>query len=411
MMKAQEIARYARAIDDLLRQRGIRASVCEAHVQTRMLTFVVRPEFGQPVDALPRLANDLAAALAADNVTVLRRGSMVHVTMPNPEARPLLLRELLDNLHAVPANTCMSVLGSTDDGAPLLLRLTSPDVAHVLVAGTTGSGKTALLRTIAASLAYYTSSAAMRMVAVGVRLRCLNAIPHIAKAVIEDETIAVQTLAGLVRLMEQRDRENQSEPRIIVIIDELADMMMIGGAEAEYNMTRLLQRGRGVGIHIIAATQKPTAAVIGSLVKANFPVRLVGKVASADDALVAAGQRGSGAERLSGRGDFIAVAEGRLHRFQAAFISEDEMNDLVYADDKHARPFALEIPRAVNCITFPSPQLDDAREVEIAEMARRLRGSGWKRGDSLRAACRALGEAEGGRRFDLVREAARRVAS
>jgi DNA segregation ATPase FtsK/SpoIIIE and related proteins len=153
-------------------------------------------------------------------------------------------------------------------------------------------------------------------------------LPHLARPVIRDPAEAVEALGSLVRLMEVRSRE-YGPSSVALVIDELADLLMVAGAEAERPLTRLLQRGREAGIHVIAATQKPTAAVIGSLVKANFPVRLVGKVTSPEDARVATGWKGTGAERLLGRGDFIAVAEGQLHRFQAAYIAPEEVSQVV----------------------------------------------------------------------------------
>jgi S-DNA-T family DNA segregation ATPase FtsK/SpoIIIE len=104
---------------------------------------------------------------------------------------------------------------------------------------------------------------------------------------------------------------------------------MVGGKDVQWALTRLTQRGREAGIHIVAATQKPTTAVLGSLVKANFPVRLVGRVTSVEDARTATGWSGTGAERLMGRGDFLAVAEGRVIRFQAAHVSAAEIQEVV----------------------------------------------------------------------------------
>ena len=108
----------------------------------------------------------------------------------------------------------------------------------------------------------------------------------------------------------------------------LADLMMMGGKEIERSLTRLLQRGRGAGIHIVACVQKPTVAIIGSLVKSNFPVRIVGSVASPEDAKVASGLAGTGAERLLGRGDFLVVAQGQVMRLQAAYVSSQEIQEL-----------------------------------------------------------------------------------
>jgi S-DNA-T family DNA segregation ATPase FtsK/SpoIIIE len=133
----------------------------------------------------------------------------------------------------------------------------------------------------------------------------------------------------MVEEMVRRDRENISEPRVVIFIDEVADLMEQGGKAMDRLMTRLTQRGRSAGLHIIACTQKPLAASIGSLTRSNFPVRLVGSVASADDAKIAAGIPGTGAEKLLGRGDFVLVAKGHVTRFQAAYVGEEEIRQIV----------------------------------------------------------------------------------
>jgi S-DNA-T family DNA segregation ATPase FtsK/SpoIIIE len=115
----------------------------------------------------------------------------------------------------------------------------------------------------------------------------------------------------------------------VVGIDELADLLVAGGKAVAEALTRLTQRGREAGIHVIAATQKPVATLVGSLVKANFPVRLVGSVVSPEDAKVAAGIAGTGAERLLGRGDFLLVTKGQIIRFQAAYASNGELTEIV----------------------------------------------------------------------------------
>jgi S-DNA-T family DNA segregation ATPase FtsK/SpoIIIE len=118
-------------------------------------------------------------------------------------------------------------------------------------------------------------------------------------------------------------------PRIVVVMDELADLMQAGGKVLGQHLTRLAQRGREAGIHVVACTQKPSSQVTGTLVRANFPVRLVGKVVSPEDARVAAGIGGTGAEKLTGRGDFVAVAAGQVLRFQVAYVSAAETEQVV----------------------------------------------------------------------------------
>jgi S-DNA-T family DNA segregation ATPase FtsK/SpoIIIE len=140
---------------------------------------------------------------------------------------------------------------------------------------------------------------------------------------------AIFLLGEMVEEMVRRDREKISEPRVIIFIDEVADLMEQGGRAMDRLMTRLTQRGRSAGIHLIACTQKPLAAVIGSLTRSNFPVRLVGSVASADDAKIAAGIPGTGAEKLLGRGDFLLVIKGQVTRFQAAYVAESEIRQVI----------------------------------------------------------------------------------
>jgi S-DNA-T family DNA segregation ATPase FtsK/SpoIIIE len=136
-------------------------------------------------------------------------------------------------------------------------------------------------------------------------------------------------LNELVGLMLARDREGVREPRVMVAIDEMADLVLAGGRGVGRSIMRLTQRGREAGVHVIACTQKPTVDAIGSLVKSNFPVRLVGSVASAEDAKVASGLAGTGAEKLLGRGDFLLVVKGEVVRFQAAYVSEGEVAAIV----------------------------------------------------------------------------------
>ncbi len=343
----QMLEYQADRIEAVLAHHKIPARVTGGTVTPRWIRFQVAPALGARIGAITGLAEELAAALDAPTVRVARQGATVAVEVPREDPHPVRLMPLLQGLHNVPPVT--AVLGIADDGVPLLIRLPSPDVAHILVAGTTGSGKTALLRAMILSLAYFNRPlAALRRPPVvfvlvdpkGSAFRDLEGLPHLARPVIVGLEEAVEALGSLVRWMEARSRRGNGGTEMqggegdvlsscILVIDELADLLMVAGAEAERPLTRLLARGREAGIHVVAATQKPTAAAIGSLVKANFPVRLVGKVVSPEDARVATGWKGTGAERLLGRGDFIAVAEGQLHRFQAAYIGPEEAQAVV----------------------------------------------------------------------------------
>jgi S-DNA-T family DNA segregation ATPase FtsK/SpoIIIE len=306
-------------------------------VTPRWIRFKVLPSIGEKISRIKELSPELAFALDASSCRVARQGAAVMIEVPRENAQPVRLLPLLEHLDEIPPVT--ATLGIADDGAPLLIRLPSPDVAHILVAGTTGSGKTALLRTMILSLAWrhpYVRDLSLVLIdPKGRAFSDLEGLPQLARSVVVDGVEAAEALNSLVRLMERRDAMHTSDPPVVVVIDEMVDLMMTDSSRGkdrlsvEMLITRLVQRGREAGIHIVAATQKPAAAVIGSLVKANFPVRIVGKVSSANEARVAAGWSGTGAERLLGKGDFVAVAEGKTHRFQAAFITPDEIASLV----------------------------------------------------------------------------------
>jgi S-DNA-T family DNA segregation ATPase FtsK/SpoIIIE len=163
-------------------------------------------------------------------------------------------------------------------------------------------------------------------------------LPHLLVPVMTRVDEAQPLLQRLVGEMERRDAEGSSEPRLVVVLDELADLVQVGGREMEAALTRLTQRGREAGLHLVACTQKPMAVVIGSLVKSNFPVRLVGSVSSPEDAKVATGLAGTGAERLLGQGDFLVVAKGEVTRMQAAYIGEGQVRELVAGLIAGARP-------------------------------------------------------------------------
>ncbi len=299
---------------------------------------VVTPRFVQyqftatkevKVSRVTALAEEVALALGCRTVRIYRHHSAIHIEVPRAKPAPVRLLPLCRSLPEVTPTTAL--LGVDAAGMPLLLRLAAADVVHVLIAGTTGSGKTALARTLLASLAYYNSPADLRLLLVDPKSRGfapLANLPHVMGEIVSDSRRAQQGLTELVAEMERRDRAGSSHPTLILAIDELADLLQTGGSAVEQLITRLAQRGRQAGIHLVACTQKPTASLIGGAMKANFPVRLVGAVASRDEARYATGITDSGAEKLEGRGDFLLIAKGESLRFQAAWLSPDEMSEI-----------------------------------------------------------------------------------
>lgn len=320
-------------IEAVLHMHKVPARVTGGTVTPRRVRFQVLPAVGARISKVKGLSEELAAALDTPNCRVARRGAAIDVEIARDEPELVRLLPLCRQLEAGALPPVTAVLGLADDGTPLLIRLPSPDVAHVLVAGTTGSGKTALLQTMILSLTMMNRPGEVALVLLdpkGSAFNVFDRAPHLARPVIREVEEGKEALDSLVHLMERRGQRGRREgPHVVLVIDELADVLMVGGDDLQRPLTRLLQRGRGAGIHVVAATQKPTASVLGSLVKANFPVRLVGRVTSATDARVASGWSGTGAERLEGRGDFIAVAEGQVTRFQVAYVTAREIHQLM----------------------------------------------------------------------------------
>lgn len=357
----QQLESQADRIEHTLAMHNVPAKVTGGTVTPRWIRFQVLPAVGAKISKIRGLNEEIAAGLNVPNCRVSRRGAAISIEVPRDDPQPVrfvpLYRQLTeqDNFLTAakvtitdqynrpipsppPTPTSIppvtAILGLAEDGTPLLIRLPSPEVAHILVAGTTGSGKTVLLQTMVLSLAMINRPNALTFVLIdpkGTALSPFSDLPHLICPPIREVDQTAKALNDLVQLMVRRGLEGATyrTARIVVVIDELADLLMVGGKAVQGALTRLTQRGREVGIHIVAATQKPTSAVLGPLIKANFPVRLVGRVTSVEDARTASGWSGTGAERLTGRGDFLAVAEGRVTRFQVAHVSVDEIREMV----------------------------------------------------------------------------------
>lgn len=299
----------------------LEGKVWGGQVTARTIRFQVAAPLEARTDAFVRLADEFARSLAVASVRVYRQNAAICIEVPLPGASATLTLDDVEPLAPAALPACTAILGLDSAGKALLLRLTSPDVTHVLIAGMTGSGKTVLLRTALASLARRNPPASLRMVLVdpkgGRGLEPVAAFPHVLGRLVTFPAEAADALAWAVAEMERRHQERQFPYRLIVAIDELADLALTYPAAIDH-LTRLAAMGREAGVHLIAGTQRPAASVLSGLLKANFPVRLVGQVASAADATVATGRAGTGAEDLAGRGDFLLVAGGRVIRFQAA---------------------------------------------------------------------------------------------
>jgi len=330
MVRKVTLEMQANRIEAVLASHKVPARVWGGRVTPRYVQFNLTTAVGTRLSRVAGLTEEIAMALGARSCRVRRRNGTLQVEVPLERARGVSLLNVLRRVPQVPPYTAL--LGLDEAGRPLFVRLPSPEVAHVLVAGTTGCGKTMLMRTMILSLALANRRSALQVVLIDPKRRGfapLGDLPHLLQPIVCDTAEAMVTLKRLVAEMLRRDAEDRSEPRVAVFIDELADLAQEGGKPCAELLTRLAQRGREAGIHLIAGTQKPITQVVGSLFKSNFPVRLVGRVASPEDARVAAGIGGTAAERLLGRGDFLAVASGEVIRFQSPYVDDRELQFLV----------------------------------------------------------------------------------
>lgn len=318
----QWLNEQANRIEAALASHEVVAVVSGGAVSPRWVRFLVHPALGTRISSIQNLAEEIAMALGAPSVRIDRSGGTVAIEVPLEEPLPVHLLALLRDVpNDLPPAT--ATLGLKLEGPPYLLPLAAPEVTHVLVAGATGCGKTELLRSLILSLALYNRQARFQVALIDPKRRGfapLKDLPHLLAPVATEADEAVELLERIIAEMERRDREAASPtPRIVVVIDEVGDLITTGGAPVEQTLVRLAQRGREAGIHVICSTQRPSAEAVPSALKANLPARLVGKVASAQDALIAAGISGTGAEMLAGCGDFLAIVGGSVERFQAAY--------------------------------------------------------------------------------------------
>ncbi len=339
----------ANQIEQLCRAHHLWVRVQGGTVTPRLVRFQLVIDSAIPIKRLTALQEDLALALKVPSARISRHEGVLALEIPRPQPATVPLVRIQAGLPTLPPLTAL--LGRDADGSPLLLRLTAPEVAHCLIAGTTGSGKTALARTLLTSLALANDPDDLRFLLVDPKGRGLapfTGLSHLAAPPLTDPVQVEQRLGWLVEEMEWRERANVRNPCVVVAVDEVADLLTASPLSGEL-LTRLATRGREAGLHLVLCTQKPSAESIGTLLRANLPCRLVGRVTSAQEAVLAAGIKGTGAEKLLGRGDFLLVASGETVRFQAAYVATKEITTMVEMiqgemDERRQPPVELDEP-------------------------------------------------------------------
>lgn len=346
-----DIKTSAQIIQSTLAEFKIEVEMGEIRVGPTVTQYSLKPSKGVKVSRITSLSNDLALALAAHPIRIeapIPGKSLVGVEVPNQKTAMVSFKELVESKEfASRPHNMMIALGKDVAGKVWFADL--PRMPHLLIAGSTGSGKTVCVNTIIMSLLFQNTAETLRMIMVDpkrVELTPYNGIPHLLTPVITNTQKTVNALKWAIGEMDRRfetmskshsrniDSYNEKYPKnkmphIVIIIDELADLMATAASEVEAGIIRLAQMARAVGIHLIVATQRPSVDVITGLMKANIPARVAFSVASLTDSRTILDT--AGAEKLLGRGDMLfQTAElSKPVRIQGAFISENELKKVV----------------------------------------------------------------------------------
>jgi DNA segregation ATPase FtsK/SpoIIIE, S-DNA-T family len=349
----------ARQLEEKCREFSVEGTVAQIHPGPVVTTFEFKPDAGVKYSKITGLADDLCLAMKAESVLIDRipGKSTVGIQIPNPNRETISLRELLESdAYQRSTSKLTLALGKTIHGEPFFADLAT--MPHLLIAGSTGTGKSVGLNSMLTSILYRSTPDDVRMIMVDpkrLELGMYEDIPHLLSPVVVDPKKASNALRWAVREMEERYKtlagegvrnieqynrnirlaleesgaKNDPEspkplPFIVVVIDELADLMMVAGNEVEESICRLAQMARAVGIHLILATQRPSVDVITGLIKANLPSRISFRVSSKTDSRTILDM--NGAEQLLGKGDmlFLPPASSRCMRLHGPYISEQE---------------------------------------------------------------------------------------
>jgi S-DNA-T family DNA segregation ATPase FtsK/SpoIIIE len=350
----------AHVLEDTLASFGVGAKVIHIERGPSITRYELKPERGIKISKIASLSDDLALALAATSVRIeapIPGKSAVGIEIPNQTVSIVAIREILEampNRGTVPP--LWMALGKDITGRPVFGDLTK--MPHLLVAGATGAGKSVCLNTIIASLLVNATPDQVQLLMIDpkrVELTVYNGIPHLIKDAITDARLAAGALFEMTKEMDSRYERfakagvrkieeynakfpNETLPYIVIIIDELADLMLVAPAKVETTIMRIAQLARATGIHLIVATQRPSVDVITGLIKANVPSRIAFAVSSQVDSRTILDM--NGAERLLGRGDmlYLPIDAPKPIRAQGALIGNNEVTRLVDFWAKQARP-------------------------------------------------------------------------
>lgn len=388
----------AKLLEETLASFNITAKVTNIAVGPVITRFEIQPAPGTRVNRITALSNDIALALAAPRVRIeapIPGKAAVGIEIPNKDTAMVRLREVIDTREFASASSPLTfALGKDIAGKPVYANLEK--MPHMLIAGATGSGKSVCINSIILSTIYKATPDDVRMILIDpkvVELSIFAPVPHLYCPVVTDPKKAAGVLKWACNEMDQRynkmskvnardlARYNSLQqdpadmmPRLMIIIDELADLMIVSAKDVEESIARLAQLGRACGIHLIVATQRPSVDVITGLIKTNIPSRIAFAVASAIDSRVILD--GSGAEKLLGHGDMLFHPNGAAKpiRAQGAYVSDEEVENIMqfFIDHQVEVPQNVSVLDSIPDLTAPTGQGNGKQEDDLLPDAVRI---------------------------------------
>ena len=351
---------------DILYEYGVNAKLVQIHIGPSVTKFEIKPELGVRVSKISNLANDIKMALAATDLRIeapIPGKSAVGIEIPNVEKTPVQMKELMQSIpKEFDSKKLLFCLGKDLTGDNVYGELNR--MPHLLIAGATGSGKSVCVNSIICSLLLRTKPDEVKMILIDpkkVEFTPYNDVPHLLAPVITDGDLANKCLKVVVEMMDHRydlfgnlgvrniqayneyvlnhpDEHLKPLPCLVVIIDELADLMLVAAKEVEASIQRITQLARAAGIHLVVATQRPSVDVITGVIKANIPSRIAFAVSQAVDSRTILDQ--AGAEQLLGNGDMLYLPNGETSpkRIQGVYIKDEEVNRICEYVKSQAKP-------------------------------------------------------------------------
>jgi S-DNA-T family DNA segregation ATPase FtsK/SpoIIIE len=360
---ADELKLLAQVLTEKYAEFEIHGQITQINPGPVVTTFEFKPEAGIKYSRITNLSDDLCLALKAESILIERMAgkSTVGIQVPNRQREIIWLRENIESQEFMGSKSKLTMAMGKDING----RIVTADLAgmpHLLIAGSTGAGKSVAINAMIMSILYKATPDQVRLILVDpkrLELGNYEGVPHLYTPIITEPKLAANALRNAVREMERRlkllaakgvrnidqynrlfdkgdtpslfgeDSDEKPIPYIVIIIDELADLMMLDSSNVEESITRLAQMARAVGIHLVLATQRPSVDVITGLIKANFPARVSFRVATKVDSRTILDA--NGAEALLGKGDMLYLPSGsaRVHRLHAAFVTEKEIAAVV----------------------------------------------------------------------------------